>query len=90
MLQQKGTILYRELFIQGRDMLTRTKKEMVRIYQKFSKSITAMKSLSEDDKHVANEYLKTAVKAQHAAAEQAWKAKEEELLKWLNIVVQYT
>ncbi|VDK22006.1 unnamed protein product [Taenia asiatica] len=69
-----------ELARKGQDMLNRTKKEMDKIYQKFSKSITAMKSLSEDDKHAANEYLKTTVKAQHAAAEKAWKAKKEELL----------
>ncbi|CDI98061.1 ribosome recycling factor [Echinococcus multilocularis] len=69
-----------ELTRKGRDMLHRTKKEMDRIYQKFSKSIATMKSLSEDDKRAANEYLKTIVKAQHAAAEKVWKVKEEELL----------
>ncbi|VDM33737.1 unnamed protein product [Hydatigera taeniaeformis] len=68
------------LFIQGWDMLHQTKKEMDRIYQRFSKSVAAMKSLSEDDKRVATEHLKTVVKAQHTAVEQVWKAKEEELL----------
>ncbi|EUB60262.1 hypothetical protein EGR_04820 [Echinococcus granulosus] len=69
-----------ELTRKGRDMLHRTKKEMDRIYQKFSKSIATMKSLPEDDKRAANEYLKIVVKGQHAAAEKIWKAKEEELL----------
>lgn len=69
-----------ELSRKGWDMLHQTKKEMDRIYQRFSKSVAAMKSLSEDDKRVATEHLKTVVKAQHTAVEQVWKAKEEELL----------
>lgn len=61
-------------------MLHRTKKDMDKVYQKYSKLVTSMNALSEDDKRVANEYLKSTVKAQHAKAEQAWKAKEQELL----------
>ncbi|VDD83817.1 unnamed protein product [Mesocestoides corti] len=69
-----------ELAKRGRDMLHRTKREMDKIYQKFSKPISKMKTLSEDDKHLANEYLKTIVKTYHTQVEKTWKAKEHELL----------
>ncbi|KAM3177128.1 hypothetical protein ACTXT7_005139 [Hymenolepis weldensis] len=69
-----------ELTKRGRDMLHRTKKDMDKVYQKYSKLVTSMNALSEDDKRAANEYLKSTVKAQHAKAEQVWKAKEQELL----------
>ncbi|VDL61736.1 unnamed protein product [Hymenolepis diminuta] len=69
-----------ELTRRGRDMLHQTKKDMDKVYQKYSKLVTSMSALSEDDKRVANEYLKSTVKAQHVKAEQAWKAKEQELL----------
>ncbi|KAM7534407.1 hypothetical protein Aperf_G00000112330 [Anoplocephala perfoliata] len=69
-----------ELTKRGRDMLHRTKKDMDKIYQKFSKSVTTVKTMSEDDKRTANEYLKNTIKAEHAKAEQVWKVKEQELL----------
>lgn len=61
-------------------MLNRTKKEMDRVYQKFSKPLNSTKTLSEDDKRLASEYLKNVVKGQHSLAEEAWKIKERELL----------
>lgn len=53
---------------------------MDRIYQKFSKYAATLKSLSEDDRRTINEYLKSAVKTQHEAAERVWEAKKQELL----------
>ncbi|VDO08870.1 unnamed protein product [Rodentolepis nana] len=69
-----------ELTKRGRDMLHRTKRDMDKVYQKYSKLVASMNTLSEDDKRTANEYLKSTVKTQHAKAEQAWKTKEQELL----------
>lgn len=68
--------------VAGREMLTRTKKEMDKVYQKYSRSLnsSAMKTVSEDSKRVANEYLKKIVKMQHGVAEETWKKKEQDLL----------
>lgn len=69
-----------DLIKRGRDMLHRTKKDMDKIYQKYSKILSSMKTLSEDNRRDANEYLKNTVKEQHTKADQMWKTKESELL----------
>ncbi|VDN20808.1 unnamed protein product [Dibothriocephalus latus] len=65
----------------SRDLLTRTKKEMDRVYQKYNRLLhsPALKTLSEDKKRLAGEYLKTVVRAQHSRADELWTKKEQEL-----------
>lgn len=74
------SVIFHCLSLQGRDMLHDTKKEMDRIYQKFTRSLNPIKSLSEDDKRLAVEYIKSVIKHQHTLVEDAWKKKEHELL----------
>ncbi len=66
----------------GREFLNKTKKDMDRIYQKYSKQLGSaeLKSLSEDKKRLATNYFKTVVKSQRTLAENEWKKKEHELL----------
>ncbi|BHF78506.1 hypothetical protein SprV_0602161900 [Sparganum proliferum] len=70
-----------DLIKQGRDLLTRTKKEMDRVYQKYSRLLHSptLKTFSEDKKRLAGEYLKTVVRAQHSLADEVWRKKEQEL-----------
>ncbi|VDL93554.1 unnamed protein product [Schistocephalus solidus] len=70
-----------DLIKQGRDLLTRTKKEMDRVYQKYNRLLHSpvLKTLSEDKRRLAGEYLKTVVRAQHSKADELWTKKEQEL-----------
>ncbi|KAL7056263.1 hypothetical protein AAHC03_020815 [Spirometra sp. Aus1] len=70
-----------DLIKQGRDLLTRTKKEMDRVYQKYNRLLHSptLKTFSEDKKRLAGEYLKTVVRTQHSLADEVWKKKEQEL-----------